>query len=320
MKNSEIEKISLFLENANLIGNLPEVPEPKEVPYISFYHEPFYENDLKNLCFSFGEVFRIAPIQIKSLTPKPGAILIEWQQSHENSEDKIKDIQKFRLQRAYGDVLKDKNLAANFIDCYTGLDSQFLLRDIQILQLYSFRICCKFDGSSEWSPWSVPQVGSTTIRWFSWEQSDGAILSNDNKILKLNNAEKIVFSDSPPVSLDDSVEFTILEVDNKCDMYLALMTNPNRDLNKLKDCQSGIILVDSNGRIFVDGTEKSTVLPKFTKGLKVCYSLEKLSKTKVRVNLDSSDKRVTYDWSVGDSAHLFFACQMMSTQWKVMVE
>ncbi|CAG9772606.1 unnamed protein product [Ceutorhynchus assimilis] len=312
-------RIINFLEKAGILGNLPEVPESKEVPYISFYHEPTVGNELENLCLNFGEVFRTAPIQINTVSPKPGALLIQWQQSYENNDDRVKDIQEFKLQRAFGDVIKEKKLAVNFIDCYTGTDFQYLQRDIQISQTYSFRVCCKFDGTTEWSPWSVPQVGATDTPWFSWMSTDKVILSNENKIVTSKEVGVLVFSDGPQVSLTDSVEFSIIEVDPKSEMMVALCIEDPKGHKNLKD-MSEIFMVSSNGRISVAGVEKSTVLASFSRGLKVGFSLEPINPVKVRVHVDCKEKRVTYDWSIKENSKLYFACQMMSSMWKVMVE
>lgn len=50
------------------------------------------------------------------MTENPGSILLEWQ----NVEEQLNDIQEFRLQRAFGNVLTDRHLSENFSDCYKG--------------------------------------------------------------------------------------------------------------------------------------------------------------------------------------------------------
>ncbi|KAL1509645.1 hypothetical protein ABEB36_004351 [Hypothenemus hampei] len=264
------EQLHAFLDKASDLGNLPEVPDPKYVPCLSFYHDVAFENEINNLCRDFGEVFKTAPIQIKSIIPKPGALLIEWQQSMDN-DDKTKDIQEFKLQRAFGDVTKEKTITVPFLDCYSGVDTQYLLRDIQISQPYSFRVCCKFEGMTAWSPWSVPEVGLTTLPSFSWQISDSVVLSNDNKILSLKpnfENEIVVFSDGPQVSLTDTVEFTIIEADAKSDLVLALTTKTSSNLKSFKNFMEFSFLIDNNGKIAIGGVEKTTVLSKFYRGLK----------------------------------------------------
>lgn len=61
--------------------------------------------------------------QICEFIEKPGAIQVEWQ--HVDSEERMTDIQEFRLQRAFGDVNKEKHLLVNFKDCYKGCKNNF---------------------------------------------------------------------------------------------------------------------------------------------------------------------------------------------------
>lgn len=57
--------LAQFLQKGSLLGNLPEVPESKEVPYISFYFDPLYDSELKQIIDNIGEVYKIAPIQVR---------------------------------------------------------------------------------------------------------------------------------------------------------------------------------------------------------------------------------------------------------------
>lgn len=56
-----------FSEKSSLLGSLPAIPELKEVPYISFQYEPNLESELLDICTQFGEVSRIAPVQVPKL-------------------------------------------------------------------------------------------------------------------------------------------------------------------------------------------------------------------------------------------------------------
>nr|CAH7718676.1 unnamed protein product [Callosobruchus chinensis] len=116
---SHLNAFDTFMKDASLLGSLPEVPQLKEVPYISFHCCESSENEAKSILENFGEVSRIAPAQITQMTEKPGAIMVEWQIVE--NEERMTDIQDFRLQRAFGDVVKDKHLVVNFNDCYKGM-------------------------------------------------------------------------------------------------------------------------------------------------------------------------------------------------------
>ncbi|XP_023020995.2 cytokine receptor-like factor 3 [Leptinotarsa decemlineata] len=313
------ESVDTFVTNASKLGSLPEVPDLKEVPYLSFHYEQSSEVEVKDILSQFGYVCRIAPIQVTDLSEKPGALLIEWR--NVEIEERMTDIQEFRLQRAFGDVVKDKHLVANFKDCYKGLDTQFLVKDLLARQPYSFRVCCKFEGTSEWSPWSLPQVSSTSLKHFSWKPNEDYIISNENRIAApKKSVSKILISDGAQFSVGHSVEFTFLEVDSSEALVGLIWDNLQNDMEISNLMAEGCFVVNSNGKIYVDGSEKSTVLPNFTKGLKVCFTCDLVNNQKVRVNIDSNEKRVTYDWPVNPDSKMLFVAHFCSNKWKIMVE
>lgn len=53
-----------FNSNSSFLGSLPEIPELKEVPYLSFQFEPNIQSKLEELCSHFGTLNRIAPVQV----------------------------------------------------------------------------------------------------------------------------------------------------------------------------------------------------------------------------------------------------------------
>lgn len=56
-----------FIKYASQLGSLPEVPHLIEVPFISFHYDTNNEMDLKNIVSCFGEVYKIAPVQVKKV-------------------------------------------------------------------------------------------------------------------------------------------------------------------------------------------------------------------------------------------------------------
>lgn len=52
----------------------------------------------------------------------------------------------------------------------------------------------------------------------------------------------------------------------------------------------------------------------------LCFTCESTHNNKVRVNIDSCDKRVTYDWPVNTDSQIYFAAQLKSQGSKIMVE
>ncbi|KAH1012857.1 cytokine receptor-like factor 3 [Dendroctonus ponderosae] len=321
LRENDSRAFSEFVSRAEDLGHMPEIPAESDLPYLVFLHEPLDSNQLEFALSGFGEVISAPPVQIKSIVAKPSALLVEWHQP-DSTDDHIKYIKEFKLQKVVGNVLKNKNLSAGFSDCYIGSESQYLLREIMIKEPYSFRVSCKFDGAADWSPWSAALVGSTTLPGFSFKKVNGVTFSLDEKIVSLGQIEigsKVLFSNGPQVSFTDSVDFTILEADSKSTCILAITTKEIENCKDLRQINDGV-LIDSDGKISMSGTEKSMVLSNFYKGLKVSFLLQLICLGKIRVHMDCNDKRVTYDWLVGDASSLYFACQLPTNKWKIMVD
>lgn len=64
VKNGKLEDPTKFSKNASLLGSLPEIPDLKDVPFLTFCYEPSVENEAKELLNEFGFVCRIAPVQV----------------------------------------------------------------------------------------------------------------------------------------------------------------------------------------------------------------------------------------------------------------
>lgn len=52
---------------------------------------------------------------------------------------------------------------SQYEDAYIGRDSEFLVLHLDAHADYLFRVCARGEGRTEWSPWSVPQTGYTTL-------------------------------------------------------------------------------------------------------------------------------------------------------------
>lgn len=126
MKNNKYTEE--FNKKSSWLGSLPQVPELKEVPFISFQYEPGLTRDLNDYCKTIGNVSRIAPVQISCTTEKPGSILVDW---HSEIDERLNDIQEFRLQKAMGNILYNKDLINNFSNVYTGVK----------LNIYRYILC-----------------------------------------------------------------------------------------------------------------------------------------------------------------------------------
>lgn len=87
---------------------------------------------------------------------------------------------------------------------------QYLVKDVTQYQEYSFRVCCKYEGSSVWSPWSLPHVASTSIKHFSWQASDCFMLTNENKIARCTSDKtSVIFSNGLQYKNGYCIEFTV---------------------------------------------------------------------------------------------------------------
>lgn len=56
-----------------------------------------------------------------------------------------------------------KCTANHFEDVYVGSETEFIVLHIDPNVDYQFRVCARGDGRQEWSPWSVPQTGHSTL-------------------------------------------------------------------------------------------------------------------------------------------------------------
>jgi hypothetical protein len=81
--------------------------------------------------------------------------------------ERVVDIHSFRLQMAHDDVRGQMSLLkGNFHDVYFGPECQYLVRDLRPGVPYTFRVCCRVEGDTEWSAWSLPCVATTNYAAF----------------------------------------------------------------------------------------------------------------------------------------------------------
>ncbi|XP_049853008.1 cytokine receptor-like factor 3 isoform X2 [Schistocerca gregaria] len=305
---------------AAFLGRLPAVPNLEDVPGVQFeccLHA--VEADLMHTIERVGSVSRLGPVQICAVEEKPGALLVHWQQVE---TEKPAEIGSFRLQRAYGDVRGRRELEANFHDEYVGPECQYLIRNLRPKEPVTLRVCCREDSElAPWSAWSVLHVAATSLPPFCWEETNqNYIVTNEKQLATKSTAEpSVLFSCGPQFGPGHAVEFTVLECGAGCsDEGLALADHHFIDENLL---QPGVIFVNAQGSVFVDGKGKTTKLPPLEKGSKLCFTCEHVRNSKVRIHIDSGNKTVAYDWNVTSPLHkLFFAICFGQVGWKVLVE
>nr|CAD7461463.1 unnamed protein product [Timema tahoe] len=157
---TSLEKTLCFTEQASLLGSLPAVPNLEEVADLSFQCPvESIVPELQQCVANIGQVSRMGPVQITEVHEKPGALLVQWE---EVDYERVVDVHSFRLQLAYGDVRGQDHLQlSNYHDTYVGPEGQHLVRDLRPGVPYTFRVCCRVEGSSDWSAWSLPRVALT---------------------------------------------------------------------------------------------------------------------------------------------------------------
>lgn len=90
----------------------------------------------------------------------------------------------------------------------------------------------------------------------------------------------------------------------------------SKDVFNTENC----FYVDCKGRIFVEGVQKATVLPEIRRGCKVGFTCSYVTEEKIRVNVDLSEKRVTYDWNTSNCGGFYFFAMFGSSKCKIAVE
>ncbi|XP_069692262.1 cytokine receptor-like factor 3 [Periplaneta americana] len=314
------EETLRFSEQASQLGSLPEVPSLEEVPEVSFQCPvESVRLALERTLTGVGEISRMGPVQFTEVDEKPGALLVRWE---EVDFERMVDVHSFRLQMAYDDVRGQMNLMeSNFHDVYFGPECQHLVRDLRPGVPYTFRVCCRVEGDTEWSAWSLPRVATTSYDPFCWDLTNpNYMITNENKIATKTSADQsVLFSSAAQFGPGHSIEFTILECGIGCsDEGIGLVNTRVEGENLL---QSGALFLNTKGCVFVDGREKTTKLPRLEKGSKVCFTCEHIRDNKIRVNIDSNNKTVTYDWNISSpDLKLYFAICFGECGWKVLVE
>ncbi|KAB0399907.1 hypothetical protein E2I00_005994 [Balaenoptera physalus] len=147
------EKLWSFTKKASHIqlDSLPEVPLLVDVPCLSAQLDDSILNIVKDHIFKHGTVASRPPVQIEELIEKPGGIIVRWCKVDDDFT-----AQDYRLQFR-------KCTSSHFEDAYVGSETEFIVLHIDPNVDYQFRVCARGDGRQEWSPWSVPQIGHSTL-------------------------------------------------------------------------------------------------------------------------------------------------------------
>ncbi|KAB1265613.1 Cytokine receptor-like factor 3, partial [Camelus dromedarius] len=196
----ENEKLWSFAKKASHIqlDSLPEVPLLVDVPCLSAQLDDSILNIVKDHIFKHGTVASRPPVQIEELIEKPGGIIVRWCKVDDDFT-----AQDYRLQFR-------KCTSNHFEDVYVGSETEFIVLHIDPNVDYQFRVCARGDGRQEWSPWSVPQTGHSTLVPHEWTAGfEGYSLSSRRNIALRNDSESsgVLYSSAPTYFCGQTLTF-----------------------------------------------------------------------------------------------------------------
>ncbi|KAM7371496.1 hypothetical protein PAMP_008732 [Pampus punctatissimus] len=149
------DKLGSFTKKAMHIqlDSLPEVPALVDVPCVSAQLDDSLLGLLRDRVSRHGSVSSHPPVQIEELQERPGSILVRWCKVDEDFA-----AADYRLQ-----YRRSGSGGSQYEDAYIGRDCEFLVLHLDPHTDYLFRVCARGEGRTEWSPWSIPQTGYTTM-------------------------------------------------------------------------------------------------------------------------------------------------------------
>uniref|UniRef100_A0A8D0BE16 Cytokine receptor-like factor 3 n=1 Tax=Salvator merianae TaxID=96440 RepID=A0A8D0BE16_SALMN len=318
----ENKKLCSFTKKALHIqlDSLPEVPSLVDVPCLSAQLDDSLLTIVKCNIFNHGTVASRPPVQIEELFEKPGGILVKWCKVDEDFVP-----QDYRLQYR-------KSAAGHFEDVYVGRETEFTVLHIDPHVDYQFRVCARGEGRQEWSPWSVIQIGRSTLVPHEWSPGfEGYSLSSRRNIALRNDSEVggVLYSKAPTYYCGQTLTFrieTVGQPDKKDSMGVCVeQQNGCESLQRDK-----AVCVSTNGAVFVNGKEMTNQLPAVTSGTAVTFDMEAVNlgpsnnneggNFKLRVTISSNNREVVFDWVLDQCCgSLYFGCSFSYPGWKVLV-
>ncbi|KAG7491633.1 hypothetical protein MATL_G00005880 [Megalops atlanticus] len=321
------DKLGSFTKKALQIqlDSLPEVPALTDVPCLSAQLDDSLLPALRERIVRHGSVASCPPVQIEELVERPGGVLVRW-----SKVDDDFTAQDYRLQYC-------RSAGCQYEDAYIGKDSEFLVLHLDPHTDYLFRVSARGEGRTEWSPWSVPQIGYTALPPHEWRPGcEGYILSSRRNIAlrsdtTLSNTG-VLYSSSPTYFCGQTLSFKITA---------AGKTDKRDSLGVCLECKSGVeslqrdraVCISTKGAVFVNGKEMTNQLPAITVGSTVTFDMEVVSlfpvtnnnindmgNFKLRVTIGSGNREVVFDWLLERGVDcLFFGCSFVHPGWKVLV-
>ncbi|XP_069809898.1 cytokine receptor-like factor 3 isoform X2 [Dendropsophus ebraccatus] len=319
-RSGDHENLSNFTNKALHIqlDSLPEVPALVDVPCLSAQLDDSFLTIARDHITKHGTVASRPPVQIEELIERPGGILVRW--------CKVDDdfvAQDFRLQY-------QKHSSGHYEDAYVGSECEFIVLHIDPNVDYQFRVCARGDGRQEWSPWSVPQLGHTSLVPHEWSPGlDGYSLSSRRNIALRNDSpqQAVLYSREPTYCPGQTLTFRV-ESSGASDRRdsIGVCVEKLDGLDSLQ--RDRAVCIGSSGAVYVNGKEMTNQLPPISPGSTITFDMELVSlgtnsegpQNRCRVTIGSGNREVVFDWLLELPADtLYFGCFFFHPGWKVLV-
>uniref|UniRef100_A0A8C5EG75 Cytokine receptor-like factor 3 n=1 Tax=Gouania willdenowi TaxID=441366 RepID=A0A8C5EG75_GOUWI len=318
------DKLGSFTKKALHIqlDSLPEVPALADVPSVSAQLDDSLLGLLREGVSRHGSVSSRPPVQIEELQERPGGVLVRWCKVDEDFA-----AADYRLQ-----YRRSSSGGSQYEDAYIGRDCEFLVLHLDPHTDFLFRVCARGEGRTEWSPWSVPQTGFTSLNAHEWRPgTDGYILSSRRNIALRNDSTHtrcpVLYSNAPSYYCGQTLTFKITAVGlmDRLDSLGVCIDGDQQGATLQRD---RAVCVSTNGAVFVNGKEMTNQLPAVTVGSSVTFDMELVHLIphnnhdgfKLRVTIGSGNREVVFDWLLEHTADcLYFGCSFVHSGWKVLV-
>ncbi|XP_011299889.1 cytokine receptor-like factor 3 [Fopius arisanus] len=309
---SHVERHELLRADRK-IGGIPAVPSLEELPFLNFkFPSKPQVKELLNNVHSMGTILRLGPVQITEIEEKPGSVFVKWGISDPEYafEDHI-----YILQKALGEVLDPTS--DDFITIYEGDENYCFVKNLEINRSITLRVGVQ----SLESAWSSTRITKTSVPNYGWslDNEDYMITNNATVAAKINDQASAVFSRDALIDANQIIEFKFLDVPGQVlsDEGIALVSEPGGKDDFLR--RRGSLMITARGKILMDGEEKLMQLPPVHSGARIIFTITRRDEETLRVNIECSDKAVTYYWNV--ETPLYFAARFLqSKKWNLMVK
>ncbi|XP_029945446.1 cytokine receptor-like factor 3 [Salarias fasciatus] len=331
------DKLGSFTKKAMHIqlDSLPEVPALVDVPSVSAQLDDSLLGLLRERVSHHGSVSSHPPVQIEELQERPGGVLVRWCKVDEDFTPAD-----YRLQ-----YRRSGSGGSQYEDAYIGRECEFLVLHLDPHTEHQFRVCARGEGRTEWSPWSVPQAGYTTLTPHEWRPgTEGYILSSRRNIALRNDACQarcpVLYSNSPTYFCGQTLTFKISAAGplDRRDSLGVCIDSEQQEESLQRD---RAVCISTSGAVFVNGKEMTNQLPAVSVGSSVTFDMEVVNllpapsgggggggrlqlsdgcSFKLRVTIGSGNREVVFDWLVEQAVDcLYFGCSFAHSGWKVLV-